>query len=127
MLTKTKVAIAGAALAAAALAGTGIAVAGGGDSEPDRSLTGAQLEHASRVALAETGGGRVTDSEVGDEESLYEIEVTLDDGSQVDVQLDDNFDVVSSSADRPDGNEADEGNESDAPGSNDAQTGEAGE
>lgn len=108
MLNRTKVAIAGAAIAAAALAGTGIAVAGGGDTEPDRAITGTQLDRASAAALAETGGGRVTDSEVGDEESLYEIEVTLDDGSQVDVQLDAQFDVVGSSADRPDGDEVDE-------------------
>ena len=36
----------------------------------------------------------MTESEVGDEESYYEVEVTLDDGSQVDVQLDENFNVV---------------------------------
>jgi hypothetical protein len=36
----------------------------------------------------------VTDTEVGDEESYYEVEVTRDDGSQVDVQLDRDFNVV---------------------------------
>jgi hypothetical protein len=41
----------------------------------------------------------VTETEVGDEESYYEVEVTLDDGSQVDVQLDENVNVVGSSAD----------------------------
>lgn len=45
------------------------------------------------------GGGTVTETEKGDEESLYEVEVTLDDGSQVDVQLDENFNVVSADAD----------------------------
>jgi uncharacterized membrane protein YkoI len=65
---------------------------GGDDSEP--AITGAALEKASAAALAHTGGGRVTDTEVGDEESYYEVEVTLDDGSQVDVQLDENFNVV---------------------------------
>ena len=43
---------------------------------------------ASQAALAFTGGGTVTGTEVGDEESLYEVEVTLADGSQTDVQLD---------------------------------------
>ena len=105
MLNRTKVAI---AIAAAALAGTGIAVAGSGDTEPDRAITGTQLDRASATALAETGGGRVTDSEVGDEESLYEIEVTLDDGSQVDVQLDAQFEVVSSTPDGPVGSETGE-------------------
>ncbi len=41
----------------------------------------------------------MTGTEVGDEESLYEVEVTLDDGSQVDVQLDEQFKVVGSEAD----------------------------
>lgn len=108
MFKRTKVAIAGAAVAIAALAGRGIAVAGGGDSEPDRAITGTDLDRASVAALAETGGGRVTDSEVGDEESLYEIEVTLDDGSQVDVQLDAQFEAVSSTADGPEGGETGE-------------------
>jgi len=36
----------------------------------------------------------VTDTEVGDEDSYYEVEVTLGDGSQVDVQLDKAFKVV---------------------------------
>jgi hypothetical protein len=41
----------------------------------------------------------VTETEVGDEESYYEVEVTLDDGRQVDVQLDERFAVVGSSQD----------------------------
>jgi hypothetical protein len=36
---------------------------------------------------------------VGDEESLYEVEVTLDDGRQVDVQLDESFAVVGTEGD----------------------------
>ncbi len=66
-------------------------------------ITGAALEQASKAALDHTGGGRVTETEVGDEESYYEVEVTLDDGSQVDVQLDQNFKVVSDSADNDTG------------------------
>lgn len=38
-------------------------------------------------------------SEVGDEESYYEIEVTLRGGRQVDVQLDESFTVVATMAD----------------------------
>jgi hypothetical protein len=41
----------------------------------------------------------VTETEQGDEESYYEVEVTLDDGSQVDVQLDRDLDVVGQSGD----------------------------
>ena len=53
---------------------------------------------ATEAALAETGGGQVTETEVDDEESKYEVEVTLDDGSQVDVQLDEAFHVVGTEA-----------------------------
>jgi uncharacterized membrane protein YkoI len=61
---------------------------------PDVPITGTALERASQAALDYLGGGRVTGTEVGDEESYYEVEVTLDDGRQVDVQLDEAFDVV---------------------------------
>jgi hypothetical protein len=67
--------------------------------ETDTAITGPDLERASRVALDHMGEGRVTGTEVGDEESYYEIEVTLDDDSQVDVQLDEAFNVVSSDPD----------------------------
>jgi hypothetical protein len=97
----TKVAIAGAAVAVAASGGTGIAVAAGGgdDDGTETPITGEELDRASAAALEHTGEGRVTETEKGDEESLYEVEVTLDDGSQVDVQLDENFDVVGDEAD----------------------------
>ena len=73
------------------------ATAAVGDSETP--ITGDALARASAAALEFTGGGRVTGTEVGDEESLYEVEVTLPDGTQVDVQLDENFAVVGSEAD----------------------------
>ena len=77
---------------------------GGDDNEPP--ITGDALEQASAAALEHTGGGEVTETEVGDEESYYEVEVTLDDGTQVDVQLDDEFNVV---GDETDGAGEDEG------------------
>lgn len=84
--------------------GAGAAVAGGrDDNATQRPITGAALQPATDAALAETGGGRVTETEVGDEESLYEVEVTLGDGSQVDVQLDEQFHVVGSKTDRENG------------------------
>ena len=94
--------IAGAAAIVAAGAGVATAAGGSGDDGtegPDVAITGTALQRASAAALAETGGGRVTGTEVGDEESYYEVEVTLPDGHQVDVQLDEGFSVVSSSAD----------------------------
>ena len=89
---------AGIAAVVAAGVGGGLAVASGGD-DSEAPITGDALARASAAALAETGGGRVTDTEVGDEESYYEVEVTLADGSAVDVQLDENFKVVGSTAD----------------------------
>jgi uncharacterized membrane protein YkoI len=95
MQKRTKIAIAGATVAAAAAAaGVGIAGAGGGGDDSEPPMTGETLQRASDAALAETGGGRVTGTEVGDEESYYEVEVTLDNGDQVDVQLDEQFNVV---------------------------------
>jgi hypothetical protein len=88
----------------------GAAAAAGGFSDEDQPITGADLDRACAAALAFTGGGRVTETEVGDEESYYEVEVTLPDGRQIDVQLDENFDVVGSSSDEsPDDADGDEG------------------
>jgi len=91
------------AAGAVALAVAGIGTAAGGASsgeDQEAPITGTALEQASKIALAHTGEGRVTDTEVGDEESYYEVEVTLDDGSEVDVQLDRGLQVVGAEADR---------------------------
>jgi uncharacterized membrane protein YkoI len=93
------VAIAMAVLAALAVGGVAIAGATGGDDEDDQAITGSALKKASSAALDHTNGGKVTGTEVGDEESYYEVEVTRPDGSQVDVQLDHSFDVVGSEGD----------------------------
>jgi len=99
--TRTKVVAAAVVVAAGTGVGVGIATAGGSD-DSEAPITGEELDRATAAALEETGGGEVTETEVGDEESFYEVEVTLDDGSQVDVQLDEDFQVVSSSTDRED-------------------------
>ena len=69
------------------------------DDATEAPITGTALEEASAAALEHTGGGTVTGTEVGDEESLYEVEVSLDSGGQVDVQLDEAFNVVGSEGD----------------------------
>jgi hypothetical protein len=94
----TRIGIATAVGAAVVAIGTGIATAQPDDGE-GTPITGEALTKASQAALAFTGGGTVTGTEVGDEESYYEVEVTLGNGQQVDVQLDENFAVVGSSAD----------------------------
>jgi uncharacterized membrane protein YkoI len=107
-----------AAVAALAVGGAAIAGATGNDSssmspseqtesengpeergDSEASITGSALEKAGAAALESTGGGQVTETETGDEESYYEVEVSRDDGSQVDVQLDRQFNVVGSETD----------------------------
>jgi uncharacterized membrane protein YkoI len=91
--------IAASAAVVAAVSG-GVAVAAGGDDDATETpISGAALAKASAAALEHTGGGRVTGTEVGDEESQYEVEVTTADGREVDVQLDESFDVVGSEGD----------------------------
>ncbi|MBB5791873.1 PepSY domain-containing protein [Jiangella mangrovi] len=90
----------GAGAAAVAVAGA-IAAMGVASARHDeeRPITGDALERASAVALEDTGGGTVTGTEVGDEEGYYEVEVTLDDGTQVDVHLDQDFAVLGDESD----------------------------
>ena len=101
MQKRTKFAIAGAITAALAGTGVGIGIAGAGG-DHDTPITGDALARASAAALEQVGGGRVTGTEVGDEEGAYEVEVTLDDGSQVDVHLNEDFQVIGTEADTED-------------------------
>ena len=82
---------------ASSLTATGGSPAPVDDSEP--AISGDAWMRAREAALAVTGGGQVTESEAGDEDSFYEVEVTLDDGRQFNVQLDTAFRVVGSSND----------------------------
>jgi hypothetical protein len=97
MKTRNKVVIGVLAGLAVAAIGTGIGVATMGDD--DEPLTGSDLEQATAAALAHTGGGTVTESEIGDDGAAYSVEVQLADGSQVEVQMNANFEVIGSSAD----------------------------
>jgi uncharacterized membrane protein YkoI len=81
----------------------GVASAGSGDDDAqDRPIPASELDQAEQAALEETGGGKITETEVDDEESKYEVEVTLEDGAQVDVQLDEDFQVVGTESDGSD-------------------------
>jgi hypothetical protein len=83
--------------------GTGIAIATGlGDDEP---LTGSTLEQATAAALEHTGGGTVIESEAGDGGAAYGVEIRLDDGSVVEVALDENFNVIGQESDDDGANE----------------------
>jgi hypothetical protein len=79
------------------LVGAGVAYASGSGGDSSGQATGTHLDKAKSVAL-EHVNGRVTGSEVGDEEGAYEVEVTRDNGSQVDVT---SIRTSTSSAHRP--------------------------
>jgi hypothetical protein len=70
------------------------------DDEP--AIYGEPLQRATDAAIARTGAVDVVGTEVGDEESYYEVEVVLPDGRLVDVQLDLSFAVVSAGQDGDD-------------------------
>ena len=80
------------------LAGAGVAYATGSGKDASGQAGGANIEKAKNVALEQVDG-RVTGTEVGDEEGYYEVEITRDDGSQVDVHLDKNFNVLDTPVD----------------------------
>ena len=73
--------------------------------DTDTPIPANEIDRASAAALEHTGQGHVSDTEVGDEEGYYEVEVTLDDGSQVDVHLDRDFNVLETIADSDSANE----------------------
>ena len=110
MNTRTKKGlIAAGVVAALGAGGAAVAVGTSGSGEDDakqQAITGSARQQASDAALAHTGGGKVTGTEVGDEESYYEVEVTTDEGQQ-DVQLNRNFEVVSSKDDSDHGDDED--------------------
>jgi uncharacterized membrane protein YkoI len=94
-----------------ALGGAGIAYANGADSE--EQLTGPEAEKAKSAAIAAVGGGTVTEVERddGNGTGAFEVEVIRDDGSQLEVHLDGDYNVV--------GQEPDEDGPNDNDGPND--------
>ncbi|NQW87088.1 MULTISPECIES: PepSY domain-containing protein [unclassified Frigoribacterium] len=70
------------------------------DSARDDDLTGADYDRAAAAALAAAGGGTVTDADRSDDTGVaYEVDVRLDDGTEVDVDLDQAFGVVRTDVD----------------------------
>ena len=66
----------------------------------DDDLTGTDYDRAAAAALAAAGGGTVTDADRSDDpEVAYEVDVRLDDGTEVDVDLDQAFGVVRTDVD----------------------------
>ena len=110
MNKKLKIAlITGGAIAAIGGGGAAIAAAtGAGDDGSGTPITGSALGKAKAVALQQTGGGQVSATEVRDEEGYYEVEVQKTDGSEVDVHLDRQFNVIDSSGDSESGDSGSE-------------------
>ena len=98
-----------------ALGAAGIAYANGTDSE--EQVTSPEADKAKSAAIAAMGSGTVTEVERDDGDDgygtsgVYEVEVTRDGGSQLEVHLDGDYNVV--------GQEADEDGPNDNDGPND--------
>jgi hypothetical protein len=100
-------------VAAALAAGVAVVIAGGVGAGPassqsgpvfsqggdDDELTGPTRDRAVAAALKATGGGTVTDTEIGDEGAAYGVEVLLSDGREVEVNLDRDLNVIGQEAD----------------------------
>src|SRR5215212_487398 len=94
-----------------ALGAAGIAYANGGVSE--EQLTGPEAEKAKSAAIEAVGGGTVTEVERddGNGTGAFEVEVTRDDGSQVEVHLDGDYNVVGQVPDEDGTNDKDGSND----------------
>jgi uncharacterized membrane protein YkoI len=102
--------LAAAAVAGATLAGVAIA---GGRGDDDKPLTGRTLERATAAALEHTGGGTVVETEAGDDGAAYGVEIRLENGRQVEVELDESFRVIGQETDDDGPNDRDEEGEED--------------
>lgn len=91
--------------------GAGVAVSASGDD--DKPLEGSDFDRATQAALQHVGEGTVTETEVGDDGAAYGVEIRLDDGSQVEVELDRSFDVIGSAPDDDGSNDDDAGGNDD--------------
>ena len=94
-----------------ALGAAGVAYANGGVSE--EQVTSPEADKAKSAATSAVGGGTVTEVERDDGMGAggFEVEVARDDGSQLEVHLDGDYNVV--------GQQADEDGPNDNDGSND--------
>jgi len=71
----------------------GAALAGASDGEGTQ--TGPKADRATTAALEATGGGRANAVELDSENgATWEVEITKEDGTTVDVRLDENYKVV---------------------------------
>lgn len=86
--------------AVAVLAVLGIGGAVWANGSGDDELVGSQRDKVSQAAIEAVGGGTVTEAE--EDDGHYEVEVTRKDGTEVDLHLDKDYNVMSSKTDGPD-------------------------
>jgi Peptidase propeptide and YPEB domain len=100
--------IAAAVAIVVALGGAGIAYANGG-ADSEEQLTGPDAQKAKSAAIAAVGGGTLTEVERddGNGTGAFEVEVTREDGSQLEVHLDGDYNVVGQQADEDGPNDND--------------------
>jgi hypothetical protein len=105
---KRKLAVIAALVLVAGAVSAGFAIAAGGDQQP---LTGSQLDKAADAVLAHTGGGTVVETEADSDDVPYSVEIRLDYGRVVEVELDENFHVVGEETDDDAKGEDESGND----------------
>jgi hypothetical protein len=94
---RTKLIVGAVAALAALGVGTGVGVASsGGDDHP---IQGDARQRATQAVLDHVGEGSVTETEMGDGGATYEVEVRLDDGRELEIELDGNFEVIGTERD----------------------------
>jgi hypothetical protein len=102
--------IAGTAAVVAVLGvGTGVGIASSTDD--DQPIRGDARLRASEAALEHVGQGTVIETELGDDGAAYGVEIRRDDGSVVEVEIDENFKVTGT--ERDDDSDEDEGTDDD--------------
>ncbi len=95
MRKRVLVAVAGAGVVVAATAGAVAASSGEDDGPASHQYTQQQADAATKAALEATKGGTANSVESDNENgATYEVEVTKNDGSTVDVRLDEQYKVV---------------------------------
>ena len=85
-----------------AVAGTGgalFAFAGASSPSGDLPISGSAPAECTAAALAANPGGTVAETEVGDDGAAYSVEIRLADGSEVEVNLNENCEVIGQEAD----------------------------
>ncbi|MGZ8584801.1 MAG: PepSY domain-containing protein [Actinomycetota bacterium] len=97
MDTRRKLAIGTAAAVVVLALGGGIGIAA--SSDDDEPLLGNDLRQATAAALRHTGGGTVVETEAGDDGAAFSVEVRIESGRVVEVNLNADFDVIGAVAD----------------------------